>query len=237
MSNLMSARELCVEALSVIGSYTINDDAPDEHHVARALTWLDLALAELGGQETRLWLVNQAVPIALTVDQASYNLPSSMGAGAPSSGFHFGIRATLSDGAGNRMPIKIVRREEFDNLSRPAASGLPQIIYIDRALDVTMQIYPVIATAGYSINLTFQEFATDVTKTRRSNIPHGLRVTWQLYMIYELASHLGAGVIRRLPQSELKEIKDTAEKRKMKLEAFDQNEFESDPICAPWGYC
>ena len=194
--------------------------------MSEVLFWLDLNMAELSGVEECWWLVPATLSLALTGGTQSYDLLSVLGTSAPADGFMFPLEAHLNDGNGNRTELQIVRRSEIESHSSPATTGSPEQIHIDRLATPTLKTYPTLAAGltGYTIDLVIQTFSKTVSDTKNGEEATGLRATWQRWAIYQVASDVGDGTVRRLTAAEVREFTAKAELARTRLLKFENRE-------------
>lgn len=229
MSQLFTARKIAEDALKKIGSLSINDDGADPAEMEEALHWLDLEMAFLSGTEPLLWLVPDTIPVPLTGAQKTYKLSTALGANFPVDGIQFPKHAMLDLGNMNEEPVEIIGRLEYDRIARKDQSGSPTRIFIDRLVEPTMTIWPVIGTGvtGLSINLTFQTFAPKFSGNGRRAT--GLRAAWQRWAIYQVAAGIGDGTVRKLPDREVTTLRAIAESSRSRLAGFENSDHASPP--------
>jgi len=224
MSRLFNASEIAAEALRKIGAYAINDSAPDPREHGLALNWLDLVMAELSGTQKCWWLVPQSIDLDLTSGTRTYLLTNILGSLAPD-GMVFPVRAALLRN-GTETDLRLVTRQEYDAIAAKATAGTPELLHVDRLREATMNVYPVPAEAGLQVRLTFQKFAPTVAAGGNN---HGLRLSWQRWAIYRVASDIGDGTVRHVPVNELKALEAKAREGKAALDAYDNREHQSYP--------
>ncbi|KKK51568.1 hypothetical protein LCGC14_3113640, partial [marine sediment metagenome] len=203
MSVLFTAKQICEMALQAIGAYSINDTAAEPEHLKRALSWFDLNMAELAGIQRMFWLVPSTLTIALAADKRTYDLLDTLGASAPADGIQFPVEAHLDDGSGNRTPLEILRRDEYEGLAKLTTTGTPDRIYIDRLIEPTMSVYPIPTVSTDKVKLVVQTFAPSFASSRTGGSATGLRAAWQNWAVNKLAASLGNGPIRKLPRQEI----------------------------------
>ncbi len=246
MSTTFTARFICEEALRKVGSYVITDTGADSEAVRVALSWLDLLMAHAAGTN-RLWFLVPTEPILINLvnSQERYPLPGSISANAPLNGFQFPMAAFLDLGNGDIRALRIVRRDEWDELKGANLNaGDPLAIYIDRLGNPTVHIIPVPTAQPTQrvLRITCQTFGPSVatggvsgTGSPNLNRPSGLKPSYQMWAIYQLAATLGDGTIRRLPDPELERLEGIAKTLWGELMGFENSEHESLPIATDSG--
>lgn len=225
MSHLLSAKELCERALRLIGAFSIVDSQADAEEMAEALFWLDLIVAELSGTSRILFLVPDTMTLPLTAGKGTYVMQDDLGTGAPKNGIEFPVECWIENAGGNRFPVKMVSRREFEEMNHND-TGTPTHVYIDRLGSPTLRTYPTLGAEvadGTYIKIVAQTYAETFAKTNGVKAT-GLRAAWQRWCIYELASNIGAGPVRRVSAGEIRDIKAIAEEAKKRLLAYENKE-------------
>ncbi len=193
-----SVKKLAELVLQKIGAFTVNDSAADPVHLARTVDWMNLVVQEFTGTTKCFWLQKRQIDIALDANEDEYDLLDAMGTQLPPGNVLFPIGATLSDANGNELPIRIVDWDEFDAIPKKTATGTPCIIYIDRtAIRPMMKVYYVPTVDTYTLKLTVQQYAPDLTRNA-GDTAHQMRAEFQLWMILATAAQVGAGPVKRL---------------------------------------
>jgi len=230
MSFRFTAKQIAEEALKKIGAFSLHDSGADPVELDRALTWLDLIVAEQAGKRTCHWLIPDTVSLSLTGGTADYDMNAVLGVGLPDNGIQFPVSATISDDNGNETPLTLVHRDQYEEIPDKTSTGTPEWIYIDRLYEPTLKTYPVLGSGvtGYTINLVVQRFSETFHNTK-GNQATELRPAWQLWAIYKLAATIGDGTVRRVPDREIKMFHDVAKTSEVDLLAFEETEHASGP--------
>lgn len=240
MSRLFSARELAERALRKIGAFSINDTAADPEELHETLFWMDMAIAEFVGAERCHWLIPVTVEIPLTTS-ASYDLSAAAGSNYPSNGIIFPTDAYLRDSSGNDVEIDLWGRRRYESIDDKDATGEPAGVYIDRLTDdQNLFVHPVPASAGlYTLRLVCQTYAETVaTQTgaaKSGNVQHGWPVEWQRWLINQTAADTGSGPVRRLPKSDVDDIRRDAELSRNRLTTYSNREKRGVRRTQAWG--
>lgn len=238
MSTLLTARQVCEQALRKVGSYSINDTGADPDEMREALSWLDLIMAELAGTNNRLFLRPDTVEIPMVNDQRAYSLDIA----GLEQGVSYPVKATLHYGGSFLGDIQIATRGEYEVL-RQTDVGHPQFIYIDRLNTPVMHVHPTPQSGllpGHSIRLVVQTLGPDVIPRGAGHAlgnasATGLRHAWQRWAIYRLASDLGDGTIRTLPGNKLRTFEAKAGEALAMLQAHEDREHSTPTRAKPWG--
>lgn len=225
MAKLFNANEIAEDSLRKVGAYSINDSAARPEELALALNWLDLNMAEFVGRRQAWWLVPETISLPLTSGQGRYDLTTILG-GLADDGFAFPISARLNR-LGRDLPVEIIARHVWEAHEDKTTAGQPVEVYIDRQRDPVIQLYPVPAESGLTLELTFQTFAPSVSGGDKND--HMLRLTWQRWAIYRVAADISDGTVRMLPAGEQDRFEGKAKEAETALIAFDNQEHNSKP--------
>lgn len=247
MSRILTAAAICGEALGAIGAFPVTETAPDPTHLRRAMTWLDLILAQVTGTERLFSRVASTVSFTITNGTSSYDLYNALGSELPADKFQFIVEAFLEDSNGNRVPLEIVTRDKFEDVPKPAETGPPCWIWIDNddATAPTLHIFPTPAstdTTVWSVKLVGQRYSPNVSpggvlgSLPSASVLHDMGQAWQRWMICQLAHDLGSGPIHKLPEQSLNRFMGMATLAMTRLLAFENREHETTaPLTEPWG--
>ena len=209
MSTTLSVKSLCERALRKIGAFSINDDQADARELEETQIWFDLILSELSGTENLYWLVPETVSLPLVAGQKSYSLPDDLGAdaGKVANGIVFPLECWLENSSGNRSPVEMMTRREFEELDE-TTTGIPTRVHIDRLVSTTLRIWPILGNdvpdESLFLRLVVQTY-TD-TLTGRTLQATKLRAEWQKWAICALAGAIGNGPVRKLPRQEVSDF-------------------------------
>jgi len=246
VSQVLTARQLCERALRVINAFPVTDSAADPEHLREAMFWLDLLLSELAATEELLFLVpspNQ-VKFLLTNGTGAYDLIGALGANAPVDGIQFPKAAHLQWPSGRVTPLEIVTRDDFMDLRKPAETGPPRIVYIDRLPDSQFFPYPIPAVTDTNVYVVIFDVQTYAPKVAPAGVtgaqPSAADITkfregWQRYLVWQLSHDLGSGPIFKRPESDLNRWGKSAAASRAALLAFENREHDTEPpICEPF---
>jgi hypothetical protein len=205
-----SVHGICELALRQIGAIPITESATQGPELDQAIYWLDLLVAHHVAVNRVLHLVPSTLALPISAGVKDYDITNTAAAAEPNNGVQFPIQASLRDPFGNDTPLSIVSRSEYEEIADKDSSGTPDRVYINRLDQPKMSVYPVLATAstpGYTIQLVVQAFSKDLTVSRGAQVTHEMRTAWQLWMVLALAIRLGSGPVRKLPKSEIDDLK------------------------------
>ena len=199
MSKLLSARELALSSMRLVGVASPQDTSVDEGKTSIALQCLDLLLSERAAV-TRLWsLTPQNATFSYTADAESVDVSSLLGA---TNRIDF-VRDAYVDATSEK--IQLLRRDEWENsrngLYRFGGPGRALYIASDGDDTYTAYLLPV-PTSALLIRLTGNKFPNTVADASQAsstaNAAHGLEVGWQRWMKYQLACEIGDGPLARV---------------------------------------
>ena len=229
MSADLTIGQICERALRKIGAYPIADSAADPEAMAETTYWLDMVVGHLSGSMRCFWLVPATISVNLTTGQGVYDFADLLGQSNPDESAQFLIWATVTSG-GSDIPVKILRRREYDEIADKTSTGVPKTIYVDRLVEnQRVYVHPV-PGAGETIklNLTIQRFNRDLLQAKPAKL-HGLRSTWNLWLVTALAAEIGDGPVRRVPDGELRAMRDRANELVAQLVGYDAQEQAGEP--------
>lgn len=226
--------------------FPITESAADGEQLREAMDWLDIIMAEKAGTGRMFNLVPATLSIPITNGTSTYDLNAALGVNLPVDRVQFPIQAWLEDAAGNRSPVEILRRADFEAVSNDADSGPITHVHIDRlAPTPTLRTYPTPALADtntYTLKLVVQTYAPNVSPSGVTGAQPSAAIltnfhqSWQRWLIWTLASDLGSGPIIKLPAASISNFDRKAGIALVQLEAFENREHEtSPPIGDPWG--
>lgn len=246
MSRVLSAAEVCALALGAIGQLPVTETAASGEDLRRAMSWLDLRLADLVGTE-RVFsrLPSGTLSFAIVNGTQSYNLEATLGVDLPTDRIQYIVDCYIEDADGNRSRIEVVTKEMFENVTDLAEIGKPTRIHIDQNPTPTLRIFPTPPTTDttvYRLHLVVQRYAPNVAPSGvtgtnpDASVLHDMGQAWQLWMVCQLAHDLGAGPITKIGEASLNRFAKMAGDSKERLLAFTNREHETTPpICASWG--
>jgi hypothetical protein len=239
MSRILSAVDIASRALRAIGAFPVTESSADGEQLREAMTWLDLIMAETSGTE-RLFsrMTPTTLPLLITNGTQTYNLYNALGTNLPPDKVQFITDAFVDDAAGNRFEIQIVNREKFEDVAKPATTGTPRWIYIDRTGNPTLQLFPtpdVTDPTVWTLKLVCQTYAPNVAPggvtglLPLASVLHDFGQAWQRWLILQLAHDLGSGPIHALPQERITNFLAMAGSAKLRLLAFENRQQETTP--------
>lgn len=235
MPKLFNAKQIAERSLRKIGAYSINDDAADPEELQETLYWLDLNLAEkIGSLPVFIKIPSDPLSISLDADTASYDLETKLGNNMPDDGIAIPVEAYVRDSSGFDVPIKMLRRKEFDDVEDKDATGKPWAIYLDRTKTPTLHIIGVPTDASYTLYLDVQTYQADLTGMSGTKA-HGFKAEWQKWMILATAADIGDGPVRKLPDSQVDRIKRDRNDSWNMLETWSNREHQGVRRTRAWG--
>jgi hypothetical protein len=215
-----TAAEIATLALERAGVFPVSDTGPDPVQLSRALTRLDMVVAEKAGVLRNWMLVPATAVVPLTADLASFDLITQAGGAIPVDDFQFVVETKLRFSNGDDQDIERIGRYEYEALPRKDQSGVPQFLFIDRTpRRPVAYVEPVPAVAGFSLLVTYQRYAPDLTR-KGGAVDIGLEPAWTRWAEYATAADIASGPVVRRPIAEVREWRAVAEAAWNKLEAF-----------------
>lgn len=228
MSRLFTVRQLLEKSLRLIGAFAITDDQADSEELNEAQDWLELTLSMTAGTKRLMHLVPETIEIPMLADVSEYSL-ASVGIG---DGIQFPIHAVVTNSDGSSPDtVEIMTRRQFDELD-VTDTGNPYAIHIDRIEpSLTMRVHPIPAISGSVIRLTVQKYPKQISvdNNRNKQLNHEWPASWQMWMIYTVAVHIGNGPVRKLPAQDIAGYLTLARDMEAKLDAYNEQEHRSTP--------
>ena len=232
MAAILSRDEVIQRALRKIGSYSINARAPRPREVEESAYWLDMVVAMQASRQKTWWLVDESLSFDLTTAVAEYPLATALGPNNVPRGIQFVHSAWLNDPAtGDDVgEISLLKRDEFEEISRKTESGEPCRMYVNRDASPTAWVHPVPnGVRALKVRLVFQSYGPDFLNAKPNDKAYKFRAPWNLWMVTALAAELGNGPIRMLPQDEVKKMQSDALRLRNELEAFEAAQQADEP--------
>jgi hypothetical protein len=227
MATRLKVRGIAERALRKIGAFAINDTAADPAELAETLYWMDMVVAELAGTERCQWLIPATLEIPLTTDTFEYPLTNA-GADYPDDGVLFVCMATIRDANGQDTEIEMQSRASREAIGIKTTGGVPTHVHVDRLVDTpTAFVYPVPQDDTLTLRLICQIMSPNLVgagSSRLGNKDHGLPMEWQKWLVNATAAEIGSGPVRRLPKTEVDDIRASAAASKSALMAYSNRE-------------
>jgi hypothetical protein len=226
MTRLRTASELASLALERVGVYAAVDAAADHDQLSRALSRLDLLVAELTGTMRCLWLVKKLAIVPLTAGVGDFDLIQQSAGAIKPGDVQFVMDVKLRSGAaGDDRDILQVDQRGWDDIPSKIAgsssdAGPPETIFIDRTPRLPhVYISPVPNVAGTSLVLALQSYAPDLT-LKDGNVQVGMEVAWHRWAEYATAADIGSGPVVNLPMGRIQDYRKQADMALNRLVAF-----------------
>lgn len=237
MAALLSVREICERSLRKIGSYSLRDRGADPAEMQEAMFWLDLVVSALTGTRTAQWLIAQTLQAPLAAATPSYKLQTLFASGMPADGILFPINAWVRDSSGRDIPLRLIRKQEYEDIEDKGATGQPAVVYIDRLVPTQdVFVHPVPADGSFSLRLEVQTYSPTYAKTNSDAAkPHGFSQEWQLYLITELSAFIADGPVRQLPRTDVDTWKNEAAAMLKDLTKSNREKVSLPRRTAAWG--
>lgn len=235
----LSCSSLCERALRKVGAFAIYDDSPDTDEMAETLSWLDLIVKEVTGNQLCYWLRPKTVEFDWPLNERHVVLADQMGAEYPSLGIQFPVGAWLvnKDTGCREGKLELCRRERYEDWRQHHAVGRPEILYIDRLVqnegayiwrmpNIASTVDP--TTSIWRIALEFQTYTRSVLGEQGGNqagdVWHGFSTEWELFLITRLAAEIGDGPVQMLDSGRIRGWREYSEVLLNKLTAYANKE-------------
>jgi hypothetical protein len=238
MATIPRARQICERALRLVGAYSINETAARAAYMDEALWWLDMAQAQLAGTVECFWLKTETVGFDLTAGASEYELKSALGPDWPTEGIEYVTDAWLEDEAGNRYPLEIMRRQDFESVENAADTGQPAWLHINRVAEPTVRTYPVLADESqtWTVKLVIQKQTPIIAgvgpipkEDAGQSIETSFPAAWSRHLAYTTAADIGNGPVRKLPLQTINDYRGQADRAFAAMEGFSNRERETTP--------
>lgn len=232
MLSYQTARQIASNALSKIGAWPSSQTQPDARELKIAMGWLEMILNNQSGirPTAGFWDV---IEIPLQSGIGDYDLQDYVKDAGVQSVFSISMVTIL----GNVEPLDVISERDavFKNLKD---SATPNCAAITRDVKPVLKVYPTPTLAdeeaGTVFRVRIQSFHKMIDTEGTNDTEITLRPSWYLWLTYRLAYEIGGGPVRRLPSSELRDIKTDYMLMETQLYARDgQYDTSQPPITRP----
>lgn len=233
MSRLLTAKGIAERSLRLVQAFAINDTSADPEELRETLYWMDMLVAHKAATNRLYFLTPIDVVVPLPAAQ-TFDLVNAAGALWPTAGVLAIYHAMLTDSSNSETPLRVLRRDEYEEIENKTATGRPEAIYIDR-LDPNYMasLWPVPADTSYSAKIVVQTYAMDIAIDNKAaptgSALHGLAAGWQLWLVFGTAALISRGAVRALPPAEIKDLEAAGDKYFSELYINANNERGSEP--------
>lgn len=226
----LRARDICELALRKIGAFPPDDVAANPNDLDVASRALDLILKHISGKTRNLWLTRTAT-VPLVAATIAGDLLTMMGSSAPENGWVAATSAFVRSSAGRDRPVNILRKRDYDDIEQKDAEGTLSDIYIDRFSPRPTIYFYRVAPSGTTdvLHLTFCTWGEDIRGRPIDKQLTGARPDIDLYLVSELASRCGAGLVRALPNEERTQFREEAARDWLDVFGFVNQEHADEP--------
>ncbi|QDP58358.1 MAG: hypothetical protein Unbinned664contig1000_39 [Prokaryotic dsDNA virus sp.] len=230
---LKSARQIAEEALRTIGVYSINDSEAQQNHIEVALNWFGMILDQAGALGLP-FLREETVLIDLVEDQTAYPLADETAAGVIFPLQTWLVHKTL----GTVRQINLLTREDWDRevSSENQEAGEPCNVFVDQIGLRTLHIdhAPTAdVAANYQIKARVNGYASNDPTDQKGALVQ-VPPMWNIWAIYQLATHLGSGPIKRLAPNIISDHRGTAAMYFEQMQsAMQRNRTNRAPVANP----
>jgi hypothetical protein len=196
---LRTVAQIVEKSLQLIGAVSPYDESADDTLSRRGIDWFDMIKNNIVGVN-KLWFFmddNQSIP--LSDDKDFYNLNALL---TPNIQFIYGVRLYKDGEVVATLPL--ITRSMYEEYLQ--TNTLPErSVYITNDVEPILRVVPKPTGSGYSIKIFGQKYSKDVSRVNGIT-SHDFTEAWELYLVYNLASHLGSGVILTLPENSMRRI-------------------------------
>lgn len=228
MARQLTVAQVCERALRKIGAYSIRDTGARAIEMAETREWLDLVIGHVASRKRTWWLVPSTARLTLASGVASYGLAANL-SGAPEVQ-HVVALYTVNLTTGDREPLAIARRQEWEERDATLGAGPACKAWIDRSRAPVLHLHPAPPNPVVeAIDVVFQSFAPDQARGTYTQRIADIRDGWNLYLVTALAAEIGDGPVRKLPQDEVRGMKRDAQMLYDDLAAYDDHEQADEP--------
>ena len=214
MATVLTGKDIAARALEVIGATSLSDSGPSGVHQARALAHLGMILDSFAGSIDVRWWQPEPATIPFVLNQTKYST-SSLASGA---GVIVVLGLQLIDSSSDLRSIELLGKGEFEKLDPGAAASTPTAACVYQVDGQTViKVHPkpnAAAVSSYSLYVSYQRGASVVT-TGDANLK--LAQALNMFLVWQLAYNLGTGVIRKLPDNDLRRLEKDANKERVNV--------------------
>jgi hypothetical protein len=227
MPNYLTAKALAEEALKEIGSFSPSMEQADIGELRVALSRLEMILnSKIGHNQTAgYW---RTIDIDIAASDNDYKISSY----ANTDGVQYVFSANRIDSNGSVFPLEMLTQREWDEKNK-TETGSVEAIFITRDNDGYVHTYPKppagITTGDTKIQLRVQTFAPKIDHKGIADNDMFIRPTWYWWAVTKLAYAIGRGAVRRLPDGELRRLKDDYMQEEKDLMAGDNHDMTGIP--------
>lgn len=232
MPSYQTARQVATNALSKIGAFPSSQSQPDERELKTAMGWLEMILNNQSGIRPTAGFWN-VIDIPIQAGIGEYELADY----TKESGVQHVFSASIVTILGNVDPLDIISEKDavFKNIKENAT---PYSAAITKDVKPVLKVYPTPTQSdeesGAVFRLRIQSFHKGIDPAGTNDTEISLRPSWYLWLTYRLSYEIGGGPVRRLPSSELRDIKNDYMMLETQLYARDgQYNTATPPVTKP----
>ncbi len=229
---LLSVGDICTRALRKIGEFPIRGALPRPEALEETRIWLDMVMGHQAARMRTPWLIPDTANFDLVSTTQTYDLRETLGANLVPDGLQFIVSAFLYNPttAQDVRQIALLRRDEWEAIDNKAQTGEVEKAWIDRTRWPVMSVWPIpTTTTAFQVRLVYQKIASEFANLPFNDRTYSMHECWNLWVVTALAAEIGDGPVRRLPKDEVAEMRGTAARLLLDLEAYDQFEQADEP--------
>lgn len=201
MAAVLSATAIVARALEKIGATATSDRGPQGTHVTRGMNALAMILDEMTSSGPLRWYQPEPEEVDLTTNDDEYDLSALFS----NAGVVVVDKVYLIDSDDYLTELELVDEATFESFDPGTAATEPRAACLFMpAGQPTLKIWPKpssTAASSYNLYVSAQRGADVITPRGGGvNLAKGL----QRHLVYRLASDLGDGDVRALPEARLR---------------------------------
>lgn len=239
MAHLFTYRQIVEAVLRRVGDYAPSDAGAKPDTFSIAADNLDRMLSHYAAISQFQWMIPQAVAVEIPPSTTPIDIVDESAGAIPEHAFLAIDQVVLRNPNGARprdYPLeRISRRAYMEMIQQKSAGGMPQFIYIDRAMfNPLVYLYPVMTLSDWQLYLTY--FEQSVERPANPNNPHDFDRSWQLWMDYQLSYVIGTGPVIVLDAKMMNEVKTFAGTLYEQLHALANHETKRPRRVQTWSF-
>jgi hypothetical protein len=198
---LRTAAQIVEQSLRLIGIVSPYEEASDSSMINIGLDWFDMMKNNMIGTSGYKFFQPEDQSFSIQADIAEYDLNTLL-----DTDIQFITEASLYRDGRFVAKLPMLTRGQFAEYKDGQSYPEQRSIYITTGMTPKLTLIPAITEDGFSIKIHGQTFSKDVVRTG-GKVSHDFSESWELYLVYRLAAHLGGGVILTLPIDRLNDIR------------------------------
>jgi hypothetical protein len=213
--SLRTASNIVEKALELVGAVSSYERTGDSMHYEKGLDWFDMMIAEVVGvSDGSIWFFTPMPQIiTLTANERRYDLTALL-----STNIQFVTSVQLLFNGEQIKNLPLMTRDRYASVNQAMEDSEPEFVYIDIKTSPAMYVVPAVTESGWTVQLDGYGYTPDLRLTKGEQ-PHNFTAEWEMFLAYELATHLGNGPITRLDSEAHGRLVRSAAQKRAILEA------------------